>query len=146
MTEENPSKLLTLVTAFVRQKYRKYIFLWYYYLQQTFFYRKYKRMYYLRWLKKKKSSELLTLMMALVRRKYKTYIFYGVSICDKQSSIINIKKGIIYDDRRNTVGTINTCDCLCASKIQNIYFLWCYYLQQTLFHHKKKIKKNKKGY
>ena len=87
-----------------------------------------------------KPSELLTLMMALVRRKYKTYIFYGVSICGKQSSIINIKKGIIYDDRRNTVGTINTCDCLCASKIQNIYFLWCYYLQQTLFHHKKKIK------
>ena len=40
-----------------------------------------------------KPSELLTLMMALVRRKYKTYIFYGVSICDKQSSIVNIKKG-----------------------------------------------------
>ena len=83
-----------------------------------------------------KPSKLLTLVTALVRRKYKTYIFYGVSICDKQSSIINIKKGIIYDDRRNTVGTINTCDCLCASKIQNIYFLWCYYLRQILFHHK----------
>ena len=49
MTEENPSKLLTLVTAFVRQKYRK-------------------------------------------------YIFYGVIICNKHCSIVNIKEGIIYDD------------------------------------------------
>ena len=65
-----------------------------------------------------KPSELLTLVTALVRRNYKTYIFYGFSICDKQYSIVNIKEGIIYDDRRNTVGT----------KIQNIYFLWCYYL------------------
>ena len=94
MTEENPSKLLTLVTAFVRQKYRKYIFLWYYYLQQTLFYRKYKRGYYLWWLKKKKSSELLTLMTAFVRQKYKKYIFYGVIICDKHSSIVNVKEGI----------------------------------------------------
>ena len=86
---------------------------------------------------KEKPSELLTLVTALVYQKYKIYIFYGVSIYDKQSSIVTIKKGIIYDDRRNTIGTINTCDCLCASKIQNIYFLWCYYLQQTLFHHKK---------
>ena len=42
-----------------------------------------------------KPSKLLTLVTALVRRKYKTYIFYGVSICDKQSSIVNIKEGII---------------------------------------------------
>ena len=80
---------------------------------------------------KEKPSKLLTLVTALVHRKYKIYIFYGVSICIKQSSIINIKEGIIYDDRINTVGTINTCDGLCASKIQNIYFLWCYYLRQT---------------
>ena len=83
---------------------------------------------------KKKTSELLTLLTALVRQKYKIYIFYSVSICDKQSSIVNIKEGIINDDRNNTVGTINTYDGLCASKIQKIYFLWCYYLQQTLFH------------
>ena len=69
-----------------------------------------------------KPSKLLTLVTALVRQEYKTYIFYGVSICDKQSSIVNIKEGIIYDDRRNTVDTINSCDCFCASKIQNIYF------------------------
>ena len=61
--------------------------------------------------------------MALVYQKYKIYIFYGVSIYDKQSSIVNIKEDIIYNDRRNTVSTINTCDGLCASKIQNIYFL-----------------------
>ena len=85
---------------------------------------------------KEKLSELLTLVTALVHQKYKIYIFYGVSICNKQSSIVNINEGIIYDNRTNTVGTINTCDGLCASKIQNIYFLWCYYLRQILFHHK----------
>ena len=69
-----------------------------------------------------KPSDLLALVTALVYRKYKIYIFYGVSICDKQSSIVNIKEGIIYDDRRNTVNNINTCDGLCASKIQKIYF------------------------
>ena len=89
-----------------------------------------------------KPLELLTFVMALVHWKYKIYIFfYGVSICDKQSSIVNIKEGIIYDDGRNTVGTINTCNGLCASKIQNIYFLWCYYLRQTLFYRKFKKKK-----
>ena len=72
---------------------------------------------------KEKPSELLTLVTALVYQKYKIYIFYGVSIYDKQSSIVNIKEDIIYNDRRNTVSTINTCDGLCASKIQNIYFL-----------------------
>ena len=87
-----------------------------------------------------KPSDLLALVTALVYRKYKIYIFYGVSICDKQSSIVNIKEGIIYDDGRNTVGTINTCNGLCASKIQNIYFLWCYYLRQTLFYRKFKKK------
>ena len=68
-----------------------------------------------------KPSELLTLVMVLVHWKYKIYIFYGVNICDIQSSIVNIKESIIYDDKRNTVSTINTCDGLCASKIQNIY-------------------------
>ena len=79
-----------------------------------------------------KPSELLTLVTAFVCRKLKKYFFYGVIICYKNSSIVNIKEGIIYDDRRNTIGTINTCDGLCASKIKKyIYFLWCYYLRQT---------------
>ena len=78
-----------------------------------------------------KPSELLTLVTAFVHQKYKIYIFYGVIICNKHSFIVNIKVGIIYDDRKNTVDTINTYDGLCASKIQKIYFLWCYYLQQT---------------
>ena len=85
-----------------------------------------------------KLLELLTLMTAFVRQKYKIYIFYGVIICNKHSSIINIKKGIIYDDLRKTIRTINTCDGFCTLKIQNIYFLWCYYLRQTFFHHKYK--------
>ena len=71
---------------------------------------------------KEKPLELLTLVTALVHRKYKIYIFYGVSICNKKFSIVNIKEGIIYDDRRNTVGTINTCDGLCALKIKKIIF------------------------
>ena len=37
-------------------------------------------------------SALLTLVMAFVRRKYKIYIFYGVIICDKHYSIVNLKK------------------------------------------------------
>ena len=81
-----------------------------------------------------KLSKLLTLVTAFVRQKYKVYFFCGVIICNKHSSIVNIKVGIIYDDRKNTVNIINTYDGLCASKIQKIYFLWCYYLQQTLFH------------
>ena len=64
-----------------------------------------------------KPLELLTLVTTLLRRKCKIYIFYGVSIYDKQSPIVNIKEGIIYNDRRNIVGTINTCDSLRASKI-----------------------------
>ena len=43
---------------------------------------------------KEKPSELLTLVMAFVHRKYKIYIFYGVIICNKHNSIINIKEGI----------------------------------------------------
>ena len=61
-------------------------------------------------------------MTAFVRRKFKKYFFYGVIICYKHSSIVNIKEGIIYDNRRKTIGTIKTCDGFCASKIQKIYF------------------------
>ena len=43
---------------------------------------------------KEKPSELLTLVTAFVHRKYKIYIFYGVIICNKHSSIVNIKEGI----------------------------------------------------
>ena len=41
-----------------------------------------------------KPSELLTLVTAFVHQKYKIYIFYGVIICNKHSSIVNIKEGI----------------------------------------------------
>ena len=83
-----------------------------------------------------KLSKLLTLVTAFVCRKYKKkkYFFYGVIICDKHSFIVSIKVGIIYNDQRKTVRTINTCDGFCMSKIQKIYFLWCYYLRQTFFH------------
>ena len=43
---------------------------------------------------KQKPSKLLTLATALVHQKYKIYIFYGVIICDKHDSIVNIRKGI----------------------------------------------------
>ena len=39
-------------------------------------------------------SKLLTLVTAFVHQKYKKYIFYGVIICDKHSSIVNVKEGI----------------------------------------------------
>ena len=41
-----------------------------------------------------KPSELLTLVTAFEYRKYKIYIFYGAIICNKHSSIVNIKEGI----------------------------------------------------
>ena len=47
---------------------------------------------------KKTPSELLTLVTAFVHRKYKKNIFYGVIICDKHSSIVNMKESIIYND------------------------------------------------
>ena len=48
MTKEKPLELLTLVTAFVHQKYpKKKIYGACYYLRQTFFHCKYKRGYYL---------------------------------------------------------------------------------------------------
>ena len=50
---------------------------------------------------KEKPSELLTLVTAFVRQKYKKYIFYGVIICDKHSSIVNIKENI--SDRHKAI-------------------------------------------
>ena len=50
---------------------------------------------------KEKLSELLTLVMAFMRRKYQKYFFYGVSICDKHSSIVNIKENI--SDRHKVI-------------------------------------------
>ena len=41
-----------------------------------------------------KPLKLLTLVTAFVRWKYKKYIFYGIIICDKHSSIVNIKETI----------------------------------------------------
>ena len=66
-----------------------------------------------------KPSKLLTLVKAFVCRKYKKkkYFFYGVIICDKHSFIVSIKVGIIYNDQRKTIRTINTCDGFCVSKI-----------------------------
>ena len=48
-----------------------------------------------------KLSELLTLVTAFMHRKYQKYIFYGVSICDKHSSIVNIKENI--SDRHKAI-------------------------------------------
>ena len=45
-----------------------------------------------------KPLELLTLVTAFVRQKYPKKKNYGVIICEKHSSIVNIKEGIIYDD------------------------------------------------
>ena len=45
-----------------------------------------------------KPSELLTFVTTFVHRKYKKYFFYGAIICDRHSSIINMKEGIIYND------------------------------------------------
>ena len=48
-----------------------------------------------------KPSELLTLVTAFMHRKYQKYFFYGVSICDKHSSIVNIKENI--SDRHKAI-------------------------------------------
>ena len=46
-----------------------------------------------------KPLELLTLVTAFVHQKYpKKKFMVHVIICDKHSSIVNIKEGIIYDD------------------------------------------------
>ena len=81
---------------------------------------------------KEKPSELLTLVMAFVRQKYKIYIFYGVNICDKHSSIINIKEGIrdkheaIKNDkmfwRENSPLTFHICDDVYPSQLIFLFF------------------------
>ena len=43
-------------------------------------------------------SKLLTLVTAFVRQNTENIYFYGVIICNKHSSIVNIKEGISYDD------------------------------------------------
>ena len=48
-----------------------------------------------------KLLELLTLVTAFMRWKYQKYFFYGVSICDKHSSIVNIKENI--SDRHKAI-------------------------------------------
>ena len=48
-----------------------------------------------------KPSELLTLLTAFMCRKYEKYFFYGVSICDKHCSIVNIKENI--SDRHKAI-------------------------------------------
>ena len=79
-----------------------------------------------------KPSELLTLMTAFVRQKYKIYIFYGVIICDKHSSIVNIKEGISDSHeaikngkifwRENSLLTFHICDDIYPSQLFFIYF------------------------
>ena len=79
-----------------------------------------------------KPLELLTLMTAFVRQKYKIYIFYGVIICDKHSSIVNIKEGISDSHeaikngkifwRENSLLTFHICDDIYPSQLFFIYF------------------------
>ena len=71
---------------------------------------------------KQKTVETINTCDSFGTSKIQNIFFYGISICDKPSSIVNIKEGIIYDDRRNSVDTINTCDGLCASKIKKFIF------------------------
>ena len=77
-------------------------------------------------------SALLTLVMAFVHRKYKIYFFYGVIICDKHDSIVNIKKGI--SDRHEAIEngkifwrencplTFHICDNIYPSQLINFFF------------------------
>ena len=81
----------------------------------------------------KTPSILLTLMTAFVHRKYKKYIFYGVSICNKHDSIINIKKGISDKHeaiengkifwRENSPHNFHICDNIYPSQLIIIFFL-----------------------
>ena len=77
-------------------------------------------------------STLLTLVMAFVHRKYKIYIFYGVIICDKHDSIVNIKNDI--SDRHEAIEngkifwkensplTFHICDNIYPSQLILFYF------------------------
>ena len=79
-----------------------------------------------------KPSELLTLVTDFVHQKCKIYIFYGVNICDKHSSIINIKEGIsdkheaIKNDkmfwRENSPLTFHICDDIYPSQLIFLFF------------------------
>ena len=80
-----------------------------------------------------KLSELLTLVMAFMRRKYQKYFFYGVSICDKNSSIVNIKENISNRHkaiesgkifwRENSLLSFHICDDIYTSHLLFIIFL-----------------------
>ena len=80
-----------------------------------------------------KLSELLTLVMAFMRRKYQKYFFYGVSICDKNSSIVNIKENISDRHkaiesgkifwRKNSLLSFHICDDIYPSHLLFIIFL-----------------------
>lgn len=85
-----------------------------------------------------KKSELLQLATTFVRQKLKRYSFYGVGICDKNSSIINRKKGIndIYGaieygkffGERITALTFHICDHIYPSQVFFIFFLLRFYM------------------
>ena len=72
-------------------------------------------------------------MTAFVHRKYKIYIFYGVIICDKHDSIVNIKKGISDRHeaieigeifwRENSPLTFHICDNIYPSQLNFFFFL-----------------------
>ena len=82
---------------------------------------------------KEKPLELLTLVMAFVCRKYKKYIFYGIIICDKHSSIVNIKETISDSHeaikfgkifwRENFFLTFHICDNIYLLQLINFFFL-----------------------
>ena len=81
---------------------------------------------------KKKKLELLTLVTAFVHQKYKIYIFYGVIICDKHSSIVNIKDSISDSHetikngkifwRENSLLTFHICDDIYPSQLFFLFF------------------------
>ena len=83
-------------------------------------------------------SALLTLVMAFVRRKYKIYIFYGIIICDKHDSIVNIKKGI--NDRHEAIKngkifwrencplTFHICDNIYPSQLNLFIYFYFYFI------------------
>ena len=82
---------------------------------------------------------LLTLVTASMHRKYKKYIFYGVIICNKHDSIINIKKGISDKHeaiengkifwRENCPLTFHICDNIYPSQFIFLFFQLSLYLR-----------------
>ena len=73
MTEEKPSELLTLMTAFVRQKYKKYIFYGVIICD--------------------KHSSIVSIKVDIIYDDQRKNVG-TINTCDKNSSIINIKKVI----------------------------------------------------